>query len=153
MKKIRCTLLCLTLLSAMFLTAGCRRGREDEKTSFPAESSSGINGAGTDTSGESTSGMQGTSGAGDMTGGAGDTSYEYENGAGSMSTDEGADLPGTGTDGAVGTDDGLMDDLGNDITDALDDIGDDMSGAMDDLTGGAADGTSGSAGRTGSRAR
>ena len=119
MKKIRCTLLCLTFLLAVCLLSGCRSRQEEPTTSFPAQTSSGA-------SGES-SAAPGTSGAAVGTSGAADgTSYEYENGAGSMSTDEGASLPGAGTDS------GLIEDLGDDISDAIDDLGDDITNASND---------------------
>lgn len=121
MKKIRCTLLCLTLLSSVCLFSGCRSRQDETTASFPAETSSGA-------AGESNPGMtegdtSNTDAADDPARGA---SYEYENGAGSMSTDEGATLPGTNdrTDG-----------LGDDISDAFDDMGNDISDAMDDLGG------------------
>ena len=130
MKKIRCTLLCLTLLSATCLLAGCRSRQDESSASFPAESTSAAGAAGT------TGNSDGSQSTGDMAGGAGDTSYEYENGAGSMSTDEGASLPGTGMDG------GVIDDLGDDISDAVDDLGDDMTNGSV-----GANGTNESAGR------
>lgn len=62
-----------------------------------------------------------------------------------MSTNEGTSLPGNGTDG-------MMDGIGDDLSDAVDDLGSDISGAMDDLGDNIAN-SSGSAAESGSRGR
>ena len=121
MKNIRCTLLCLMVVSSVCHFSGCRSRQDETTASFPAETSSGA-------AGESNTGMTegNTSGTDAVGNPASGSSYEYENGAGSMSTDEGATLPGTNdrTDG-----------LGDDISDAFDDMGTEISDAMDDLGG------------------
>ena len=67
MKKIRCTLLCLTLLSVLCLSAGCRRRQDETTASFPETTSAGagmtggtMNESGNGTMSESSSGATGT---------------------------------------------------------------------------------------------
>ena len=150
MKHFRYMLLCLSLLSAVGLMAGCSCGNPQDETtaSSPAETSStGMNETGTQESGmQESSSSQGDiyetgNGYQDSTGG-------IEDGAGSMGTDEGM-LPEDGTyDSAYdsthdrtengstnGTDNdgGLM----GDVTDGLEQMGDDISDAVDDVADGA----------------
>lgn len=108
MKKIRCTLLCFTLLSVVCMTAGCRNNRNNGTTS-PAPSSSSAGAVN-----ESTSAMQTTSGAADHT--------QTTSSASDRNNAEGTSLHETG---------GVMEDLG----DLGSDIGRDVTNAMDDLTG------------------
>lgn len=124
MKKIRCMLLCLSVLSALCLTAGCRKDNKKESTSgadFTETSSQSQSSA---SGGPSAAGSESTS-YGAPTDVYDGTSYEYENGAGSMATGEG--IGQNGADRVPATSEGgLMNDLGEDITSAVDDLRDNL---------------------------
>ena len=113
MKKIRCTLLCLPLMLAVFAVTGCGEDKKETTTSFPQESTAPESHGMTQTAAPDGAGSQP----------AEDTTPDESMSGETMP--EGT-VGGTDTGGALGDD---LDEMGDDISRAADDL-------MDDLTEG-----------------
>lgn len=158
MKHFRYILLCLSLIAAVGLMAGCSCGNPQDETSASTPAESGSTGMTESQTQETTRETmpESSSYPADIyeTGDGMDTTDGMENGAGSMGTDEGmgsgADTHGGAsshggssnggtsnggsTNGGTGTGEsgGLMED----VTDGLEQIGEDITNAVDDAANG-----------------
>lgn len=159
MKHFRYILLCLSLIAAVGLMAGCSCGNPQDETSASTPAESGSTGMTESQTQESTREPMSESSSypadiyetGD---GMYDATNGVEDGAGSMGTDEGMEsgadthggassqggssnggnTNGSSTNGGNGTGEsgGLMED----VTDGLEQIGEDITGAVDDAVDG-----------------
>ena len=154
MKHFRYILLCLSLIAAVGLLAGCSCGNPQDETSAstPAESgSAGMNESQTQESIRETISESGSYPADMYETGDGmyDPTNGVDDGAGSMGTDEG-NRPGTDANGGAShnggnANDGINGDNGSaesgglmeDVTDGLEQIGEDITGAVEDAADGA----------------